>query len=126
MRTRRLIYIFATNDAVNVLYIYERDDWPQFRWSGDALATKLVAVRHRQGLLLGRMGALGFESRSEAVLTTLTETILKSNEIEGEHFDKEQVRSSIARRLGMNIAGLILSDRHVEGVVEMMLDATQN
>lgn len=123
---RRLIAIFAANDAVNMPYIYDREDWPKFSWSGDALATKLAAVRHRQGLLLGRMGALGFESRSEAVLTTLTETILKSSEIEGEHLDKDQVRSSIARRLGMNIAGLVPSDRHVEGVVEMMLDATQN
>jgi Fic family protein len=123
---RRLIDIFAANDAVNMFYIYEREDWPNFRWNSDALATKLAAVRYRQGRLLGRMGALGFQSRSEAILTTLTETILKSSEIEGEHLDKEQVRSSIARRLGMNIAGLIPSDRHVEGVVEMMLDATQD
>lgn len=107
-------------------YIYEQEDWPAFRWDGEALATKLASVRHRQGLLLGRMSTLGFESRSEAVLATLTETVLKSSEIEGEHLDKEQVRSSIARKLGMNIAGLIPADRHVEGVVEMMLDATQN
>ena len=114
------------NHTVNMRYIHERDDWPAFRWDGKALATKLGSVRNRQGLLLGRMGALGFESRSEAVLSTLTETVLKSSEIEGEHLDKDQVRSSIARRLGMNIAGLIPADRHVEGVVEMMLDATQN
>jgi Fic family protein len=107
-------------------YIHERDDWPAFRWSDERLATKLAAVRHRQGLLIGRMGALGFAMRSEAVLATLTEDVLKSSEIEGEHLDKDQVRSSIARRLGMDIGGLIPSDRHVEGVVEMMLDATQN
>ncbi|AMK19632.1 MULTISPECIES: Fic family protein [Sphingobium] len=109
-----------------MVYIYERPEWPTFRWNTDALATKLASVRHRQGLLLGRMSALGFESRSEAVLATLTETVLKSSEIEGEHLDKNQVRSSIARRLGMDIAGLVSADRHVEGVVEMMLDATQN
>jgi Fic family protein len=107
-------------------YIYERDDWPTFRWSDKRLARKLAAVRHRQGLLLGRMGALGFAMREEAVLATLTEDVLKSSEIEGENLDKDQVRSSIARRLGMDIGGLIPADRHVEGVVEMMLDATQN
>jgi Fic family protein len=111
---------------MNMPYTHERYDWPAFRWSDKRLATKLGAVRHRQGLLIGRMGALGFALRSEAVLATLTEDVLKSSEIEGEHLDKDQVRSSIARRLGMDIGGLIPSDRHVEGVVEMMLDATQN
>ena len=107
-------------------YLYELDDWPAYRWSDERLATKLAAVRHRQGRLLGRMSALGFPMRSEAVLATLTEDVLKSSEIEGEHLDRDQVRSSIARRLGMDIGGLIAADRHVEGVVEMMLDATQN
>ncbi|MFA6117621.1 MAG: Fic family protein [Sphingomonas sp.] len=107
-------------------FIHERPDWPTFLWRDDRLATRLGAVRHRQGRLIGHMGALGFTLRSEAVLTTLTEDVLKSSEIEGEHLDKDQVRSSIARRLGMDIGGLIPADRHVEGVVEMMLDATQN
>lgn len=107
-------------------YIHEREDWPTFRWSDEHLATKLGAVRHRQGRLIGRMGSLGFSMRSEAVLATLTEDVLKSSEIEGEHLDKDQVRSSIARRLGMDIGGLVPADRNVEGVVEMMLDATQN
>jgi Fic family protein len=107
-------------------YIHERDDWPAFRWSDERLATRLAAVRHHQGRLIGRMGALGFPMRSEAVLATLTEEVLKSSEIEGEHLDRDQVRSSIARRLGMDIGGLVPADRHVEGVVEMMLDATQN
>jgi Fic family protein len=107
-------------------YIHERNDWRAFRWSDERLATKLAAVRHKQGLLIGRMGALGFAMRSEAVLATLTEDVLKSSEIEGEHLDKDQVRSSIARRLGMDIGGLVSADRHTEGVVEMMLDATQN
>lgn len=107
-------------------YVYERDDWPTHRWSNERLATKLAAVRHRQGRLLGRMSALGFSMQSEAVLATLTEDVIKSSEIEGEHLNRDQVRSSIARRLGMDIGGLIPADRHVEGVVEMMLDATQN
>ncbi|RNJ47901.1 Fic family protein [Methylocystis hirsuta] len=107
-------------------YVHEHKDWPAFRWSQERLADRLAAVRHRQGRLIGRMEGLGFQLRAEAVLQTLTEEVLKSSEIEGELLDKEQVRSSIARRLGMNIAGLVPADRDVEGVVEMMLDATQN
>src|SRR6202051_3702128 len=106
-------------------YIFERSDWPGFRWNHEALAQQLAAVRHRQGRLIGRMQALGFPLREEAVLKTLTEDVLKSSEIEGEILDKDQVRSSIARRLGMEAAALPSADRNVEGVVEMMLDATQ-
>ena len=107
-------------------YIHDLADWPNFRWSHDALASTLAAVRHRQGRLIGRMEGLGFQLRAEAVLQSLTEEILKSNEIEGEALDRDQVRSSIARRLGMDIGALAPVDRTVEGVVEMMLDATQN
>ena len=85
----------------------------------------MAAVRHRQGRLIGRMQDLGFPLREEAVLTTLTEDVLKSSEIEGEILDRDQVRSSIARRLGMDAGALPPADRNVEGVVEMMLDATQ-
>ena len=106
-------------------YIYEQDDWPRFHWRDDQLAALLADVRHRQGRLLGRMEGLGFELRTEALLRTLTEDVLKSSEIEGEKLDENQVRSSIARRLGLDIAGLVPADRGVEGVVEMMLDATQ-
>ncbi len=106
-------------------YIHELKDWPRFRWDEGALAQRLASVRHRQGRLIGRMEALGFDLRAEAVLATLTEDVLKSSEIEGEMLDKEQVRSSIARRLGMDIGALAPADRNVEGVVEMMLDATQ-
>lgn len=106
-------------------YIYQNDDWPHFRWNAETLGPRLADVRHRQGRLIGRMEALGFPLRSEAVLQTLTEDVLKSSEIEGELLDKEQVRSSIARRLGMDIGGLVPADRNVEGIVEMMLDATQ-
>ncbi|MEX2598681.1 MAG: Fic family protein [Dehalococcoidia bacterium] len=107
-------------------YIHTLRDWPKFDWSTQELAEELAAVRHRQGRLLGRMEALGFDLRAEAVLQTLTEDVLKSSEIEGDILDKEQVRSSIARRLGMDIGALVSTDRHVEGVVEMMLDATRN
>src|ERR1700692_4054214 len=106
-------------------YIFERSDWPGFRWNHEALAQQLAAVRHRQGRLIGRMQALGFALREEAILRTLTEDVVKSSEIEGEILDADQVRSSIARRLGMEAAALPPADRNVEGVVEMMLDATQ-
>ncbi|HLH96359.1 MAG TPA: Fic family protein [Xanthobacteraceae bacterium] len=107
-------------------YIHELKDWPRFRWNREGLAQPLVAVRHRQGRLLGRMEGLGFQLRAEATLRTLTEEVVKSSEIEGETLDRDQVRSSLARRLGMDIAGLPPADRHVEGVVEMILDATEN
>ncbi|QGN55128.1 Fic family protein [Novosphingobium sp. Gsoil 351] len=107
-------------------YIHELPGWPNLRWNDEQLAKPLAAVRHRQGRLIGRMEALGFPLREEAVLHALTEDVLKSSEIEGEVLDKDQVRSSIARRLGMDISGLVPADRHVEGVVEMMLDATQS
>jgi Fic family protein len=107
-------------------YIHSLPDWPQFRWSQDKLASKLAAVRHRQGRLIGRMEGLGFQLRAEAVLQSLTEETLKSNEIEGEMLDRDQVRSSIARRLGIDIGALVPADRNVEGVVEMILDATQS
>ena len=109
-----------------MIYIHELPDWPNLRWSDEQLAQPLAAVRHRQGRLIGHMEALGFPLREEAVLQALTEDVLKSSEIEGEVLDREQVRSSIARRLGMDIGGLVEADRNVEGVVEMMLDATQN
>ena len=107
-------------------YIHELADWPHFIWRADAMTKCLAAVRHKQGRLVGRMESLGFSFRGEAVLQTLTLDVLKSSEIEGATLDHQQVRSSIARRLGMDIGGLVPSDRNVDGVVAMMLDATQN
>jgi Fic family protein len=107
-------------------YIHELKGWPGVRWDEGRIARRLAPVRHRQGRLIGRMEALGFPLRAEAVLATLTEDVLKSSEIEGEILDRDQVRSSIARRLGLDIGALTSADRNVEGVVEMMLDATQN
>ena len=106
------------------LYIHEEPGWPHLRWEPKGLVEQLAAVRHRQGRLLGRMEALGFDLCQEAVLDTLTEDVVKSSEIEGEALDAEQVRSSVARRLGMDIGGLLHVDRNVEGIVELMLDAT--
>lgn len=107
-------------------YVHEREDWPDFRWDEALIADQLVALRHRQGRLLGRMEALGFALREEAVLRTLTAEVIKTSEIEGEKLDHDQVRSSLARRLGIEIGALTPAERNVEGVVEMMLDATQN
>lgn len=105
--------------------IHELKDWPQFRWNESLLAPLLVDIRHRQGRLLGHMEALGFSLRGEANLATLTVDIVKSSAIEGEVLDPQQVRSSLARKLGIDIGGAPRASRHVDGVVEMMLDATQ-
>src|SRR3989440_304406 len=107
-------------------YIYEQKGWPKLRWDEQRLLRPLAKVRHRQGRLVGHMQGLGFSLRKEAVLQTLTQDVLKSSEIEGEVLDRQQVRSSIARRLGIDIGALAPADRNVEGAVEMMLDATQD
>lgn len=107
-------------------YIHQRPDWPQFRWDEARLSALLAAIRHRQGRLLGRMESLGFSLRVEASLQSLTEDVVKSSEIEGEKLDREQVRSSLARRLGMNAGALPAPARNVEGIVEMTIDATVN
>jgi Fic family protein len=108
------------------MYTHELKDWPRFHWSTEKLAEPLASVRHQQGRLIGHMEALGFNLQQEAVLQTLTADVLKSSEIEGEKLDAEQVRSSLARRLGLDIGALKPADRNVEGVVEMMLDATRH
>ena len=107
-------------------YIYQRPEWPHFTWDDQIISAPLAAVRHRQGLLLGHMENLGLLQRNEAILQTLCLDITKSSEIEGELLDAAQVRSSIALRLGLDIAGLIPADRRVDGVVEMALEATRN
>ena len=104
-------------------YIWQNKHWPELRWDDNALAKLLTRVSREQGRLLGKMEGLGFDLRVEAHLRTLTEDVVKSSEIEGEQLAPDQVRSSIARRLGLDVAGLIPADRDVEGVVEMMMDA---
>ena len=108
-----------------ILYIHNRDNWTDFSWDNKKVLLKLSETRNLQGKLLGRMESLGFDLQNEAILNTLTLEIVKSSEIEGEILETEQVRSSIARRLGIEIAGAIESERHIDGFVEMMLDATQ-
>ncbi|HED06407.1 MAG TPA: Fic family protein [Ignavibacteria bacterium] len=109
-----------------VKYIYEYSNWPNFTWDEKEIQPLLGKVRHLQGKVFGQISALGFSLKKETMLSALTLDVLKSSEIEGEILNYEQVRSSIARKLGLEYAGMIYSDRYVEGVVEMMLDATQN
>ena len=108
------------------VYIHQKKDWPNFKWDSEDIVNLLSEARNLQGRLQGKMEALGFELRNEALLDTLTLDVLKTSEIEGELLNHDQVRSSIARKLGMEIVGSVESDRNVDGVVEMMLDATQN
>jgi Fic family protein len=108
------------------VYIWEQEDWPRLTWQDGSIAALLAAVRHEQGRLIGRMEALGFSLREEAVLQTLTQDVVKTSEIEGELLDATQVRSSLARRLGIDIGALPPTDRNVEGIVEVTLDATRN
>ncbi|MBS0629789.1 MAG: Fic family protein [Verrucomicrobia bacterium] len=108
-----------------ITYIYQRPGWPNFLWDKEKIAHLLIELRHLQGLLIGGMGSIGFYKRDEAILDALTQDVLKSSEIEGEILDQSQVRSSVARHLGMDIGALPKTDRHIDGVVEMILDATQ-
>ncbi len=108
------------------MYIHQQVQWPDFSWDQGQLTVLLAEVRHLQGRLVGRMEALGFLLQKAASLQTLTEDVLTTSEIEGETFDREQVRSSVARRMGFDSDRSIPIDRHVEGIVEVMLDATGN
>ena len=107
-------------------FIHQQLNWPNFSWENDEIVNLLSEARNLQGRLIGKMESLGFDLRNEAILDTLTLDVIKTSEIEGEYLNPDQVRSSIARKLGMEIAGSVESDRNVDGVVEMMLDATQN
>jgi Fic family protein len=122
---RRIGVIFAAYLAEISVYIYQHLAWPAFTWQHERLEPLLGAVRHQQGRVLGHMEALGFSLQAEALLQTLTLEALKSSEIEGELLPSEQVRSSLARRLGIEVAGLVPAERRVEGVVDVLLDATQ-
>ena len=106
-------------------YIHELPDWPDFLWDTHALTRSLSAVRHKQGKHLGKMEALGFDLRTEASITALSNEIVKSSAIEGKVLDSAEVRSSIASKLGVDVAGLPKPGREIDGIVEMMLDATR-
>ena len=110
----------------NMKYIYQNSDWHSFRWCGEKIQNLLLEIKKSQGYLLGKMDSLGFDVKNNALLQVLTENIIKSSEIEGQILDKHLVRSSIARRLGIDIGGETPVSRDIESVVEMMLDATQN
>lgn len=111
-------------NSVDKLYIWQDDDWPRWRYDLTALAGPLADVSQAQGVLLGRLADVGMALRDQASLATLTEDVVKTSAIEGEALNVESVRSSIARRLGVDIGAVAPVDRHVEGVVEMVLDAT--
>jgi Fic family protein len=106
-------------------YIYDYKNWTDFYWQDAEINAVFGEVRHMQGKIIGQMNSIGFTTKEEITLSAITLDVVKSSEIEGELLNYEQVRSSIARRLGINTAGLVASNRHLEGVVEMMLDATQ-
>lgn len=108
------------------MYIYQQKEWPKFSWDNDSLIPLLSEVRHLQGKMVGKMESLGFILKDEAILKTMTMDVIKTSEIEGEYLNLQQVRSSIARKLGMQISGLVPSDRKVDGIVDMMIDATKN
>ena len=107
-------------------YIHQKKEWPNFKWDSNSIVTLLAKVRNRQGKIIGKMESMGFDLQSEAVLETITIDVIKSTEIEGEILNPEQVRSSVARRLGFYIENEIPSERNVDGVVDMLVDATQN
>lgn len=108
------------------MYIHLHPNWTNFQYDSANFSALLGSVRNAQGKLLGEMSSLGFEMREAAILETISADVLRSSEIEGETLDKEQVRSSVARRLGIKGSTIAISSRNVEGVVEMMIDATQN
>ncbi len=108
-----------------IIYIHQQPQWPNFTWRNEEIQVALGKLRYKQGSILGKMQAMGFKLREEALLKTLTLDVQKTSEIEGELLHSDQVRSSLARKLGLNVGGLVRSDRNVDGVVEMMLDATQ-
>ena len=126
LRLRRLGLIFTATSAEIMRFIYQHRGWPDFKWDASSLSSLLAEVRNTQGRLLGRMDGLGLPLRAQATLTALTADVTKSSAIEGEFLNQEQVRSSIARKLGLDVAGMVSSSRDIDGIVEMMLDATQN
>jgi len=107
-------------------YIYLQTDWPHFIWDVKSISNLLAEVRNKQGRLIGKMDALGFDLQNEAFLETLTADILKSNGIEGLLLNKDEVRSSVAQRLGIDLGSLTSINRSIDGIVDMMLDATRN
>ena len=117
-------FVYRHNMRRKANYIHQLSGWPAFVWDHEKMVQPLSRVRHHQGKLLGHMEALGFQLREDASLQTLTTEIVKSSEIEGEILATDQVRSSLARKLGLDVIGLVPSERHVDGIVDLMLNAT--
>ena len=112
---------------LRVAYIHELPDWPNFTWRQEELIDHLAEIRYQQGRLLGRMEAIGFDLKIEAELNALTDTVVKTSEIEGEVLNIGEVRSSVASRLGVDIGGPEPSgNRNVDGIVDLMIDAAGN
>lgn len=116
---------FATKQNTT-MYLHQRNNWWEFRYDKETVMNKLGSVRVKQGLMLGRMQSMGFDFQDEAMLTTMSLELVRSCEIEGEVLNLTEVRSSIARRLGIETAGLVTASRYVDGIVEMLLDATKH
>lgn len=108
------------------VYIWQINDWPNFRWDAEALLAPMSRLSHLHGLLNGRMSMLGFNEKSQSLLSAMTEDLIGSSEIEGVMLNPDSVRSSIARRLGIEDDGLLAEDHYVEGLVDVMLDAVRN
>lgn len=108
------------------MYLYQNPLWPNFKWDKNGISDLLIPIRHEQGRLIGRMESIGIKEQQESILQTMTQDVVKTSEIEGEILDPSSARSSIARHLGIEYAALKKSDRNVEGIVEVLLDATNN
>jgi Fic family protein len=121
----KILCYIVKKEGKTFMYIYEMEKWPNFSWDQKKISSSLSQLRYEQGHLLGEMESIGFEIQQHTILKILTKEIIKSSEIEGEILNEEQVRSSVARHLGMDIAGLLPTDKNIDGVVEMVLDATQ-
>ena len=117
--------MFAEKPSRRRTYLWQRPDWPQWQFDAAALAAPLAQVHRAQGHLAGRMAELGLAQRDQATLQALTQEVVTTSAIEGEALNLDVVRSSVARRLGVDIGALAPTDRHVDGVVDMILDATQ-
>ncbi len=108
------------------IYIWQYPEWPSFTWNDSRLIALLSEVRNLEGKIQGMMGGLGFDVQSMTALNVMTEDVLRSNEIEGVILNSDKVRSSIAKHLGIDTAGLPQPDRYTEGVVQIMMDAVTN